>query len=60
MNEEQARELIFSLGWYDCSNYHHTRVLELLKRSFPERDFSQALAQFEECRAKPAGEGCPR
>ena len=60
MNQEQTRELIFSLAWYDCSNYHHSRVEEVLKRAFPGVDFSQLLARFEECRTKPPGEGCPR
>ena len=60
MNEEQARELIFSLGWYDCSNYHHGRAEEILRDSFPECDFSQTLEEFEKCRTKPPGEGNPR
>lgn len=60
VSESAMKELLFSLAWYDCSNYHRCRSEEILREAFPECDFSLALEEFEKCRTKPPGEGNPR
>jgi len=60
MTEEMMKELLFSLAWYDCSNYHNTNAREILARAFPGADFKRALDEFNECKTAPPGEGCPR
>ena len=60
MTEEMMKELLFSLAWYDCSNYHHRNAQEILARAFPESDFHRALEEFIKFKTAPPGEGCPR
>lgn len=60
MTEEKMKELLFSLAWYDASCYHNNNAKEILSNEYPDADFTEALAVFEECKTMPPGEGCPR
>jgi hypothetical protein len=42
----QIKELISSLAWYDCSNYHSENVKRILSTAFPGHDFTQDLDLF--------------
>ena len=60
MNEETMKELLFSLAWYDASNYHFQNAQRILKESYPNADFGRSLDEFLKCKTMPPGEGCPR
>ena len=60
MSEMEIKELLFSLAWFDASAYHNINAREILKRAYPDADFSDALEEFLKCKNKPPGKGCPR
>lgn len=47
MNEEQTKQLIAYLAWYDCSSYYNRSVKEILKECFPDSDFTECLETFK-------------
>jgi hypothetical protein len=59
MNEEQTKQLIAQLAWYDCSAVYNQSVKELLKECFPDSDFTGYLETFKEDIRKK-GKGSPR
>lgn len=59
MNEEQTKQLIAHLAWYDCSAVYNQSVKELLKECFPDSDFTGYLETFKEDIRKK-GIGSPR
>ena len=46
MTEETMKELIFSLAWYDASNYHYQNARRILDEHYPGADFSRSLEEF--------------
>lgn len=60
MSELEMKELIFSLAWFDASAYHNENAREILRRAYPESDFSDCLMEFLKCKTKPPGDWCPR
>jgi hypothetical protein len=47
MNKETMKEFLFSLAWMSHSAYHSRNVLEILKKAFPDSDFSQDVEDFK-------------
>ena len=59
MNEEQTKQLISQLAWYDCSACYNQSVKALLKECFPDSDFTEYLETFKKD-AHKKGKGSPR
>lgn len=60
MSEEDIRELISSLAWYDCSAYHVSNVKRILHKHYSDSDFDDVLELFRSNVTMTPGEGCPR
>jgi hypothetical protein len=60
MNEEQMKELLFSLAWCPFSRYHNENVHEILKKAFPQGDFESSIQEFKEIYLSPPQSGSPK